>query len=69
MAQQTAIEKMIESLNYWDIKIDCPYLFKVICDQALEKEKEQIKKAFDESFLHPRPYKTSEEYYFQTFKN
>ena len=46
MPQQTAIEKLMQTIEFWNINIDCPNLFKAICDQALELEKQQIQNAF-----------------------
>jgi tRNA1(Val) A37 N6-methylase TrmN6 len=71
MAQQTAIEKLIESVQYWNINIDCKNLFKQICIQALEIEKEQIKLAWENGALPDiiKEYKCSKDYFEQTYKH
>jgi hypothetical protein len=69
---KTAIQMLIESVEYWNIKIDCQDLFKAICDQALELEKQQIINAANSQFTHiPNSlYPTlGEQYYELTFKN
>jgi hypothetical protein len=76
MPQQTAIEKLIESLEYWNISIDCENLFQQICIQALEIEKKQIEQAylvgFNVGFTQKTcgyiEYKDGTEYYNKTFK-
>ena len=68
MPQKTAIEILIESLKYWNISIDCKNLFKQICVQALEIEKQQIIEAYYKSFDSKNFYISAEDYYNQTFK-
>jgi hypothetical protein len=69
MPQQTAIEKLIESLEYWNINIDCKNLFRQICIQALELEKEQIKKAYNANYFNGvLKFETSEEYFNKIYK-
>jgi len=78
MPQQTAIEKLIEVIEYWNIKIDCPNLFKEICDQAKEKEKEDILDAFmaglhdgyeNAKKCQAKQFKDPLEYFKETFKH
>jgi hypothetical protein len=59
---------LIESVEYWNIKIDCPNLFKAICDQAIELEKEQIIESYYKSFESENYYISGEDYYNQIFK-
>ena len=70
MAQQTAIEKLIESVEYWNINIDCKNLFKQICIQAAKIEKEQIKLAWENGALPTfiKEHKSSRDYFEQTYK-
>jgi len=40
-----------------------------LCEQAKEKEKEQIENAYNTSFrLRDKPYQTAEKYYQETYK-
>jgi len=77
MPQQTAIEKLMQTIEFWNINIDCPNLFKAIYEQALELEKQQIEQAYlfglDNGFTQKTcgyiEYKDGTEYYNRTFKN
>jgi hypothetical protein len=69
MNNLTAIEKLIQTIEFWDIKIDCPNLFKAICEQALELEKQQIIESYYKSFDSENYYISAEDYYNRTFKN
>ena len=71
MNKKTAIQMLIESVEYWNIKIDCPNLFNAICEQALELEKQQIIDAHKEGnkFNGWSCKHESETYYNRTFKN
>jgi hypothetical protein len=71
MIQLTAMQKLLESIEYWSINIDCPNLFKAICEQALELEKQQIIDAHKEGnkFNGWALKHESETYYNRTFKN
>jgi hypothetical protein len=68
MPQKTAIKMLIESLEYWNISIDCKNLFQQICVQALEIEKQQIIEAYNNYPVHPRLYQTGEEYFNKIYK-
>jgi hypothetical protein len=68
MKTKTAIQMLIESVEYWNIKIDCPNLYKAICDQAIELEKEQIIESYYKSFDSKNYYISGEDYYNQIFK-
>jgi hypothetical protein len=69
MPQQTAIKMLIESLEYWNISIDCKNLFQQICIQALEIEKKQIIESYYKSFDSQNFFISGEDYYNKTFKN
>jgi hypothetical protein len=77
MPQQTAIEKLMQTIEFWNINIDCQNLFKAIYEQALELEKQQIEQAYlaglDDGFQNKvcayTQYKDGTEYYNRTFKN
>ena len=69
---KTPVQMLIESVEYWNISIDCKNLFKQICVQALEIEKEHILQAWENgalpSFLGNYKYKSSDMYYKETYK-
>ena len=77
---KTAVEWLVEQLKdygFADIKDDEYYIIKIPTwilkekeIQALEMEKEQIIKAYNQSW-HDRmkPYKTADNYYNETFKS
>jgi len=69
MPQKTAIKMLIESLEYWNISIDCKNLFQQICIQSLEIEKKQIIESYYKSFDSQNFFISGEDYYNQTFKN
>jgi len=66
--KQTAIEKLMQTIEFWNINIDCPNLFKAICEQALELERQQIIESYYKSFDSKNFYISGEDYYNQTFK-
>ena len=68
MNNLTAIEKLIQTIEFWNITIDCPNLFKAICEQALELEKQQIIDAVDYTYNNIDQHSTGELYYNKTFK-
>jgi hypothetical protein len=76
MAQQTAIEKLMQVIDFWNISIDCPNLYKCICEAVTELEKEQIEQAYlvglDDGFQNKvcayTKYKDGTEYYNRTYK-
>lgn len=65
---KTAVEWLIDEIDmqYPDINIKRK---EWMIDKAKEMEKEQIVKAYNESFfLRDKPYATAEKYYNETFK-
>jgi hypothetical protein len=68
---QTAVQMLIESVKYWNIKIDCPNLYKAICEQALEIEMQQIKLAWENGALPNfiKEHLSSRDYFEQNYKN
>ena len=68
---KTPVQMLIESVEYWNISIDCKNLFKQICVQALEIEKEQILQAWENGALpyFDKEYYDSWDYFEQTYKN
>jgi hypothetical protein len=69
MNNLTAVQKLVQTIEFWDITIDCPNLFKAICEQALELEKQQIIESYYKSFDSENYYISAEDYYNKTFKN
>jgi hypothetical protein len=71
MPQQTAIEKLMQTIEYWNISIDCKNLFQQICIQALEIEKKQIENAYNAGYnaaVYEIDFENSEVYFNKTFK-
>jgi hypothetical protein len=68
MKKQTAVEWLMEQIvPTISIRLSDTYI-KELKDQALAMEKEQIEKAYNESWrLRDKPYLTALQYYNQTF--
>jgi hypothetical protein len=67
MPQKTAIEKIMQTIEYWNISIDCKNLFEQIFIQALEIEKKQIENAYNAGYnaaVYEIDFKNSEEYFY-----
>ena len=69
MNNKTAVQMLIESLEYWNINIECKNLFNAICQQALELEKHNIVDAFNEGYRYDNYIlKNGNEYYNEKYK-
>jgi hypothetical protein len=68
MKKQTAVEWLVEQLEQHHTKIDIKNT--VVFQQAKAMEKEQIEKAYNESWrLRDKPYLTALQYYNETCGN
>lgn len=41
--EKKPVQMLIESVDYWNIKMDCPNLFKAICEEAINLENLETK--------------------------
>jgi hypothetical protein len=70
MNQLTAVQKLVQTIEFWQITIDCPNLFNAICEQAIELEKQQIINAYNAGFneaVYELNCKSSIEYFNENF--
>jgi hypothetical protein len=65
--KQTAVEWLVEELTRQNMFM---HLFAKEIEKAKEMEKEQLKDAYNTSFiLRDKPYSTADKYYKETFKS
>ena len=64
---KTAMQELIEWIRYTNKECHSIMFNEGRFDEALEKEKEQIKDAYRKGYIHYLPQVDSEEYYNQTY--